>query len=116
VAVVISGEGRADQAVATAGNLTIGSSLKGAIVSIIVLFQQERADEAQDGPFVGEDTDHIGAPLDLAMKLGIEEAAMVRVRAGISYALTEARDRDIAACRPTDSSCWPGSCSRCRWN
>jgi exodeoxyribonuclease V alpha subunit len=28
----------------------------------------------------------------IAMKLGIEKAAMVRVRAGISYALTEAMD------------------------
>ena len=28
----------------------------------------------------------------IAMKLGIEKTAMVRVRAGISYALTEAMD------------------------
>ena len=28
----------------------------------------------------------------IAMKLGIEKAAMIRVRAGISYALTEAMD------------------------
>jgi exodeoxyribonuclease V alpha subunit len=33
------------------------------------------------------------------MKLGIEKTAIVRVRAGISYALTEAMDEDIAACR-----------------
>jgi exodeoxyribonuclease V alpha subunit len=29
----------------------------------------------------------------IAMKLGIEKTAMVRVRAGISYALTEAMDK-----------------------
>jgi exodeoxyribonuclease V alpha subunit len=33
----------------------------------------------------------------IAMKLGIEKTAMVRVRAGISYALPWMRD--IAACR-----------------
>jgi hypothetical protein len=30
----------------------------------------------------------------IAMKLGIEKTAIVRVRAGISYALTEAMDVD----------------------
>ena len=34
------------------------------------------------------------------MKLGIEKTAMIRVRAGISYALTEAMDEGIAACLP----------------
>ena len=29
---------------------------------------QERADEAQDGAFVGKDPHHFGAPLDLAVK------------------------------------------------
>src|SRR5437764_6040039 len=37
----------------------------------------------------------------IAMKLGIEKTAMVRVRAGISYALTEARDEGHCGL-PTD--------------
>jgi hypothetical protein len=32
----------------------------------IVLFEQDGADEAGDGGFVGEDADDVGAPLDLA--------------------------------------------------
>jgi exodeoxyribonuclease V alpha subunit len=51
----------------------------------------------------------------IAMKL-IEKAAMVRVRAGISYALTEAMDRDIAACRPTNFVLLAGKLLECRWN
>ena len=31
---------------------------------------------------------------DIAMKLGVEKTAMIRVRAGISYALSEAMDQD----------------------
>src|SRR6516164_3714826 len=47
----------------------VGSSLKGAIVSrLIVLFEQQRADETHDGVFVGEDADDVGAPLDLALE------------------------------------------------
>ena len=34
----------------------------------------------------------------IAMKLGIEKTAMVRVRAGISYALTEAMDEGHCGC------------------
>ena len=37
----------------------------------------------------------------IAMKLGIEKTAMVRVRAGISYALTEAMDEGHCGL-PTD--------------
>jgi hypothetical protein len=37
----------------------------------------------------------------IAMKLGVDKTAMIRVRAGISYALTEARA--IAACLPMTS-------------
>jgi hypothetical protein len=32
----------------------------------IILFEQDRADEAHDGVFVGDDADHLGPPLDLA--------------------------------------------------
>jgi len=35
----------------------------------------------------------------IAMKLGFEKTAVVRVRAGISYALTEAMTKAIAGCR-----------------
>jgi exodeoxyribonuclease V alpha subunit len=52
----------------------------------------------------------------IAMKLGIEKTAMVRVRAGISYALTEAMDEGHPACRPTNLSRWRRSCSRCPKN
>ena len=52
----------------------------------------------------------------IAMKLGVEKIAVVRVRAGISYALTEAMDRDIAACRPTNFVLLAGKLLECRWN
>jgi exodeoxyribonuclease V alpha subunit len=48
----------------------------------------------------------------IAMKLGIEKTAMIRVRAGISYALTEAMDEGIAACRRRSWCRLPRSCSR----
>ena len=35
----------------------------------------------------------------IAMRLGIEKTAMIRLRAGISYALTEAMDEVTAGCR-----------------
>jgi exodeoxyribonuclease V alpha subunit len=35
----------------------------------------------------------------IAMKLGVAKTAMIRVRAGISYALTEAMDEGIEACQ-----------------
>ena len=35
----------------------------------------------------------------IAMKLGVEKTAMIRLRAGISYALTEAMTKGIAGCR-----------------
>ena len=34
----------------------------------IVLFEQQRANEARDRVLVGEDADHIGAPLDLTVE------------------------------------------------
>ena len=34
----------------------------------VVLFEQEGADEADDGVLVGEDADDVGAPLDLAVE------------------------------------------------
>jgi len=34
----------------------------------IVLFEQQCADEARDRLLVGEDADHISAPLDLAVE------------------------------------------------
>ena len=49
----------------------------------------------------------------IAMKLGIEKTAMIRVRAGISYALTEAMDEGIVACRPMNLCRSPRSCSKC---
>src|SRR5258707_990103 len=50
----------------------------------------------------------------IAMKLGIEKTAMIRVRAGISYALTEAMDEEHCGL-PTMSWCrLPRSCSRSR--
>jgi hypothetical protein len=54
----------------------------------------------------------------IAMKLGIEKTAMVRVRvrAGISFALTEAMD-DGHCGLPTDELLsLAGSCLKCRWN
>ena len=48
----------------------------------------------------------------IAMKLGIEKTAMVRVRAGISYALTEANHE--GHCGLPTEQLMPGSCSRSR--
>jgi len=47
----------------------------------------------------------------IAKKLGVKKTAMIRVRAGISYALTEAMDEAIVACPPMSccralSNCW----------
>lgn len=64
---------RADQR-ATAGRLMRGSSAQpadafqrhvaGAVDGpLVVLFEQDCADEADDGVVVGEDADHIGSPL-----------------------------------------------------
>jgi len=36
--------------------------------TFVILCQQDSAHEAEDGGFVGEDSDHIGAPLDLAIE------------------------------------------------
>lgn len=52
----------------------------------------------------------------IAMKLGIEKTAMIRVRAGISFALTEAMDEGIAACRRRSWRRLPRNCSRSRWS
>ena len=50
----------------------------------------------------------------IAMKLGIEKTAMIRVRAGISYALTEAMDEGNCGL-PMESWCRrPRSCSMSR--
>ena len=46
----------------------------------------------------------------IAMKLGIDKTALVRVRA-VSYAMTEAMA--IAVCPPMISCRWPKSFSRC---
>jgi hypothetical protein len=35
---------------------------------LVVLFEQDRSDQAGDGGRVGEDAHHIGAPLDLAVE------------------------------------------------
>ncbi len=34
----------------------------------VVLLEQDRSDEANDGVFVREDADHLGPPLDLAVE------------------------------------------------
>jgi exodeoxyribonuclease V alpha subunit len=52
----------------------------------------------------------------IAMKLGIEKTALMRVRAGISYGLTEAMDEVTAGCRRTSWCRSPRSCSKCRNN
>jgi hypothetical protein len=49
----------------------------------VVLFEQDRADETNDGIFVGEYANHLGAPLDLAIDTferigGVELGAMLR--------------------------------------
>ena len=53
---------------------------------LIVLFEQNRADEADDGILIGEDADHIGAPLDLAVgaQSGWSSAAWSDAAAGMS--------------------------------
>lgn len=50
-----------------------GDGLKGQISGalgspLVVLFEQQCADEADDGVIVGEDADDLGAPLDLAIE------------------------------------------------
>jgi exodeoxyribonuclease V alpha subunit len=47
----------------------------------------------------------------IAMKLGIEKIATIRVRAGISYALTEAME-DVVVYQQRSWCHWPRSCSR----
>jgi exodeoxyribonuclease V alpha subunit len=48
----------------------------------------------------------------IAMKLGIDKTAMVRVRAAVSYALAEAMDEGHCGRRPTSLCRWPRSFSR----
>ena len=50
----------------------------------------------------------------IAMRLGIDKAAMVRVRAGISYALTEAMDEGHCGLPVTNWCRSPPPCSRSR--
>lgn len=61
----------------------------------------------------------------IAMRLGVEPTAMIRVRAGISHALSEAMEEGIAACRRRSSAASRPSFSgssrswsrpRSRWN
>jgi exodeoxyribonuclease V alpha subunit len=52
----------------------------------------------------------------IAMKLGIEKTAMIRIRAGVSYALTEAMDEGHCAFRQKSWHRWPKSCSRSHRN
>lgn len=69
--------GRVGQRAGTAGRLTRGSSLNGATDSsntylalhspLIVLLEQDGADEADDGVLVGEDAHHLGPTLHLAI-------------------------------------------------
>ena len=48
----------------------------------------------------------------IAKRLGIEKTAMIRVRAGISYALVDAMDEGHAACPPRNWFASPLTCSR----
>ena len=48
----------------------------------IVLLEQQCADEARDGRLVGEDADHISAPLDLAVE-ALERIYGMDFRSGI---------------------------------
>jgi exodeoxyribonuclease V alpha subunit len=50
----------------------------------------------------------------IAAKLGIEKTALIRVRAGIAYALTEAMDEGHCGSRPKSSSRSLRRCSKCR--
>ena len=50
----------------------------------------------------------------IAMKLGIEQTAMIRIRAGISYALTEAMSKGHCGCPRSNLFRWVSNCSRCR--
>ena len=52
----------------------------------------------------------------IAMKLGIEKTALVRIRAGISYALTEAMDEGHCGLPTEELYRLPRSCSRSRRN
>jgi exodeoxyribonuclease V alpha subunit len=52
----------------------------------------------------------------IASKLGIEKTAIIRVRAGISYALGEATNEGHCGCRSTSWCHWPKSCLRSHSN
>ena len=67
--------GRTDQAVATVGRLDDhrsttrlfpGACSDRAALPIVVMFEQQSADQARDRLLVGEDVEHIRTPLDLA--------------------------------------------------
>jgi hypothetical protein len=48
----------------------IGVHVAGALDGpFIVLFEQQRANETDDGVVVGEDADDVGSPLDLAVRV-----------------------------------------------
>jgi hypothetical protein len=51
----------------------------------------------------------------IAMKLGIEKSAMIRVRAGISYPLTEAMDEGHCGLPTAELVPLAESSSKCRW-
>jgi hypothetical protein len=90
----LAGLGRVDQA-ATDGNPQMGiiaqrgdgfqrhvaAALHGPLV---VLFEQDRADEADDGGFVGEDADNLGASLDFSVQPldGVRAELLARCAAG----------------------------------
>src|SRR5207302_3977648 len=73
----------------------------------VPMFKTYGADDIQimtENPYrLARDIRRIGCKTDdaIAMKLGIEKTAMIRVRAGISYALTEAMDEGHCGL-PTD--------------
>ena len=78
----------------------------------VVLFEEEGADQADDGVVVGEDADDVGAPLDLADRRSIGLVTGMRMavpisRRGFSTVAYGATIRD----RGTGSTkVWAGRC------
>ena len=58
--------GQPDQRIIADGGNAFQSDVAGALDSpFVILFEQNGADQADDGGLVGEDTDNLGASLDL---------------------------------------------------
>ncbi len=80
---------------------------------LVVLLEQDRTDEAHDGVFIGEDADHFGSTLDLAIdpfeRIGNRyEMSRCQRSAAVFYIVaygttigTEAPEHDVRAGRYT---------------